>query len=140
MTRDTMNIHWSFWLICIVALLWNLMGCLNFIIQMNADVVSSYRETEVAIILNRPLWATIAFAIAVFGGALGSILLMLKRPTAIHLCVVSLIGVVVAVLHSLTIEASLGIGELIGIVYMPLLLAVFLVWYAIHAYNKGWLQ
>jgi len=46
---------------------------------MNTEMVSSYRETEQAIIQSRPLWAAIGFAIAVFGGALGGILLLLKK-------------------------------------------------------------
>jgi hypothetical protein len=46
----TIKTHWSFWLISSVMLVWNVLGCVNFIVQMNPDIVSSYRETEQAII------------------------------------------------------------------------------------------
>ena len=65
------GVHWSFWLISIIALLWNVMGSINFFMQMNADIVAGLPETHRAIIEGRPLWATAGFALAVFGGALG---------------------------------------------------------------------
>ena len=63
--------HFSFWIFAAVGLLWNLMGCLNYIMQANADVVAQMPELYQAIIAARPAWATAAFAIAVFGGAAG---------------------------------------------------------------------
>ncbi len=62
-------VHWSFWLIGAVALIWNVVGVINFFMQMNPDVLAAYRESERAIVEGRPAWATGAFAIAVFGGA-----------------------------------------------------------------------
>ena len=59
--------HFSFWIFAAVGLLWNLMGCLNYIMQANADVVAQMPELYQAIIAARPAWATAAFAIAVFG-------------------------------------------------------------------------
>ena len=43
------SVHWSFWVIVPFMLIWNVMGCMNFIVQMNPDMVASYRETEQAI-------------------------------------------------------------------------------------------
>ena len=73
-------VHWSFWAISAVALAWNLMGVTNFFMQMNPDMIASYRDSERAIIEGRLVWATGSFVIAVFGGALGSILLLLRKP------------------------------------------------------------
>ena len=44
-------VHWSFWLIVPFLLIWNVMGCINFMVQMNPDMVASYRGTEQAIIV-----------------------------------------------------------------------------------------
>ena len=76
------GVHWSFWVIGAVALIWNVLGSINYIVQMNADSLSAYRELERAIIEGRPAWATGAFAIAVFGGALGSVLLLLRKSAS----------------------------------------------------------
>jgi len=85
------------------------MGCINFFMQMNPDMISSYRETEQAIIQGRPAWATVAFFIAVFGGALGA-------------------GI------------DFGTGELIGIIFMPVAIAVFLIWYFKYTESEGWIS
>ena len=132
------TVHWSFWAVTIFMLIWNVMGCINFFIQMNPEMVASYRENEQAIIAGRPLWATIAFAIAVFGGVLGCILLMLKKYAAFYLFVFSLPGVVVTTVHTLGIGVNFGVGDILGIILMPLLVAAFLIWYTKYVANKGW--
>ena len=134
------NVHWSFWLLSAFMLIWNAMGCINFFVQMNPEMISSYRENEQAIIQGRPMWATVAFAIAVFGGALGCLLLMLKKSVAFYLFIASLLGVVVTTAHTLGVGIEFGTGELIGIIFMPVAVAVFLIWYSKYAERKGWIS
>jgi len=134
------NVHWSFWFISAFMLLWNVMGCINFLVQMNPEMISSYRENEQAIIQGRPVWATVAFAIAVFGGALGCLLLMLKKSVAFYIFIASLLGVVVTMVHTLGVGINFGTGEIIGILFMPVAVAAFLIWYSKYAEHKGWIN
>ncbi len=134
------SVHWSFWVISTVALIWNAMGLINFFAQMNPEVLSAYRESECAIVIGRPLWATAGFAAAVFGGALGSLLLLFKKSLAIYLFFASLFCVVVTMIHALGIRIDFGLGEILGIILMPLVVAAFLIWYAKRAKNKGWIR
>jgi len=136
----TGTVHWSFWAIIIFMLIWNVMGCINFFVQMNPEMVASYRENEKAIITGRPVWATVAFAIAVFGGALGCLLLLVKKSIAFYFFIASLLGVVVTIVHTLSIGIEFGIGEVIGIIIAPLMVAVFLIWYSKYVQNKGWIS
>lgn len=133
------NIHWSFWLIAAFMLLWNVMGCINFIVQMNPEMIASYRENEQAIINGRPLWATVAFAIAVFGGAVGCLMLLLKKSIAYYLFISSLIGVIVTMGHTLGIGIEFAAAEIMGFVLMPVLVAAFLIWYYRLVEKKGWI-
>ena len=130
------GVHWSFWLIGARALIWNAMGVVNYFMQMNPDVLELYRESERAIIEGRPAWATGAFAIAVFGGTLGSLLLLLRKSAATYLFVVSLLGVIGAMVHTLGVGVEFGLGEMLGIILMPLAVAAFLTWYSRHAEGK----
>ena len=132
------NVHWSFWLISGFMLIWNVMGCINFIIQMNPEMISSYRENEQAIIQGRPVWATGAFAIAVFGGTLGCLLLLLKKSVAFYIFIASLIGVVITQAHTLSIGINFGTGEMIGIIFMPIAVAAFLIWYSKYYADPNW--
>ncbi len=141
MSDENVNaVHWSFWVIGTVALIWNVMGCINFIVQMNPDMVASFRESEQTIILGRPAWATVAFCIAVFGGAFGCLLLMLKKSVAFYLFISSLLGVAATMIHTLRADISFGIGEVLGIIIMPLAIAVFLIWYSKYVETKGWVN
>ena len=134
------GVHWSFWVIGAVALLWNVMGAINFFMQMDPDMLAAYRESERAIIEGRPAWATAGFAIAVFGGALGCLLLLLRKSVAFYLFIASLLGVIVAMTHTLGVGADFGLGEILGIILMPVVVAAFLIWYSKRAENKGWIS
>ncbi len=134
------GVHWSFWLIGAVALIWNGMGVINFFVQMNPDMLAAFRESERAIIEGRPAWATGAFAIAVFGGALGCLLLLLRKSAACYLFIGSLLGVIVTMIHTLGVDMDVGLGEILGIILLPLVVAAFLIWYSKQAESKGWIS
>lgn len=131
------KIHWSFWVICVVALIWNVMGSANFIMQMNPDMLAQYPEAAKSLIASRPMWATGAFAIAVFVGVIGDILLILKKATAFYLFVISFLGVIVTNIHTFQVSSAIDIwiGSL-----MSLFIAAFLIWYSQLVTRKGWIS
>ena len=134
------GVHWSFWAIGVVTLIWNAMGGINFIVQMMPDMITAYPESEQAIIMGRPLWATIAFGAAVFAGAFGCILLLMRKSSAYYLFIASLIGVIITMVHTFSTGFKFETGETIGLVFMPIIIAVFLIWYAKYAGCKGWIS
>ena len=138
--KNVSTAHWSFWLIGVIALVWNVLGAVNFFAQMDPEVLAAYRDSERAIIAGRPAWATVAFATAVFGGALGSLLLLLRKKLACWLFIASLLGVIVTMIHTLRVDIEFGPGEIVGIILMPVVFAAFLIWYAKRAESKGWLS
>jgi len=137
------GVHWSFWAIGAVALIWNVMGVINFFWQMNADALAAMPESHRAIVEGRPAWATGGFAIAVFGGALGCLLLLLRKSAAYYLFIASLLGVIVQLIHTLGIATStidFSPFDILMIILMPLVVAAFLIWYAKQAESKGWIS
>ena len=126
--------HFSFWIVAALGLVWNLVGCLNYVVQTNPDVVAQMPEVYQVIINGRPAWATAAFAIAVFGGAVGCILLLLRRRVAIGVLVLSLIGII-----GTAVFTAMLIG-LVPSVMMSFLVAAALLWYATIAQRKDWLR
>ena len=144
MNDDTVGgVRRSFWAIGAVTLIWNVMGVINFFMQMNADALASFPESHRAIVVGRPAWATGAFAIAVFGGALGCLLLLLRKPAAYYLFIASLLGVIVQLIHTLGIASStidFSPFEISMIILMPLAVAAFLIWYSKWAESKGWIR
>src|SRR5437016_12612552 len=143
-TNETVGgVHWSFWAIGAVTVVWNVMGVINFFMQMNADALASFPESHRAIVVGRPAWATGAFAIAVFGGALGCLLLLLRKPAAYYLFIASLLGVIVQMTPYLGMAGStmdFGPFEISMFILMPLVVAAFLIWYSKQAESKGWIS
>ena len=137
MNNNVDRIHWSFWVIGIVALIWNVMGCINYLMQMKPDALATYPEAARMLVADRPGWATGAFAVAVFGGALGCLLLLVKKSVAYYAFVASFLGVVVTNIYTFGVTDSTGIwvGSL-----MSLAVAVFLVWYSKSVKRKGWIS
>ncbi|MGB5205651.1 MAG: hypothetical protein WBN63_15820, partial [Eudoraea sp.] len=73
-----------FWIVSIVALLWNLMGVMAYLGQayMTDEMKAGYTSDQLALMESTPAWVTAAFAIAVWGGLLGCIVLLLRRKLA----------------------------------------------------------
>ena len=134
------GVHWSFWAIGAVALIWHVLSGINFFAQMNPDVLDAYRESERALVEGRPAWVTGAFAIAVFGGAIGSLLLLLRRSAAFYAFVASLLGAIVTMTHSLGVDIEFGVGVILGTIVLPPVLAAFLIWYSKWSESKGWIS
>ena len=141
--KTVAGVHWSFWVIAAFALIWNVLGSLNYLGQMNADLVAAMPETHRAIIDGRPAWATGGFALSVFAGALGGLLLLLRKSAALYLFVASMLGTIVTMIHTTGIATSkvdFSSGEIIVMILLPLMVAAFLIWYSRSAEKKGWID
>jgi hypothetical protein len=133
------SVHWSFWGISVVTLIFNVMGVINYFVQMNADSLASFPESYRPIIEGRPAWATAAFAIAVFGGSLGCLLLLLRKSTAFYLFIAALLGVIVTMVHIFGVAGFSSFEIWIGVL-MQLVVTAFLVWYSKFTESKGWVR
>jgi hypothetical protein len=134
---ETKKPHWSFWFVCILALIWSMTGCMNFIMQMYPDMLANYPKSAQSLIATRPIWATLAFAIAVFGSLIADVLLMLRKSIAYYFFLTSLIGIFVTNIH--TIQAGYDIKIWVGSL-MLLVIGLFLVWYTKTVKQKNWIK
>ncbi len=127
----------------VLALVWNLMGVMAFISQMmmTPEMIAKLPQAEQALYTSVPLWATIAFACAVLGGALGSLALLMKKTLAKPLLILSLIGVTVQMFHSFVISNSFEVFGPGGAIMpaMVVIIAIALVRLAGKAKVKNWL-
>ena len=142
--QSTNKLPTSFYIISGAALVWNLLGVMAYVMQvtMTQEAMNALPEAERMLLENAPVWATSAFAIAVNGGALGCLLLLLRQAWAFPVLVASLVGVLLQMYHSFFIANSIevyGPGRMI-MPAMILVIAIFLVWYSKGAKEKGWIN
>ena len=144
MSNITNKPNIAFWIIGIIALIWNLMGVFAYITQVNMtpEVIAALPEAEQSLYNNVPTWVTGAFAIAVFGGALGCILLLLKKKLATPVLIISLIGIIAQMVYNFGMSKAAEVYGPGGMVMpaMVVLFGIFLVWYSKQVTVKGWLS
>ncbi len=130
--------------VVIVALLWNLLGCVAYLsdVMLTPDDVAKMPAAQQALYASRPAWAVAATAFAVWGGALGSIGLLLRKRWAKAVLLVSLAGVVVqdVGLFALTEAGSLAGPVALALQGLVLVIAVALVLLGRKADRQGWLS
>ena len=82
--------------VAILALLWNLLGCMAYLadVMMSAEDVAKLTADQQAMYAARPAWSVAATAIAVWFGSLGCVGLIMRKGWAMPLLVLSLLGVI----------------------------------------------
>ena len=127
-----------YWLVSLIALVWNGMG-VNAYLQQAYDTESyraMYSEEQLEIAAGLPAFVTAAFAIAVFGGLTASVLLLFRNKLASFVFLVSLLAVLVQ-------TGYLLINGYVSNLVMTILIVVFAVvmlWFSRMAKAKSWLN
>lgn len=142
-TKTTKPILW-YWVISIIALLWNLAGVGAYLGQayMKDEMMAAYSEVQKDLMNNLPPWITGAFAIAVFAGILGCFALLMRKKWAHPLFVISLFAVLARTFHFFfmtngTELFSFGEGTIMPIV--TVVISAFLVIFTKVSIDKKWL-
>jgi hypothetical protein len=133
-----------FWIVAIVAIVWNLMGVVSYIstVMTSPEAIAAMPQAEQALYNNTPIWATSAFAIAVFAGVAGSVLLLLRKSIAFPVFGISLAGIIIQMSYWLLMTNSIAVYGPGGVTMpiMVIIIGIFLVWFSSMAKAKGWLR
>ncbi len=125
-----------------VALLWNLLGCAAFAMDamMAPADVARLDPAQQALYAARPAWTLVATAVAVIGGALGCIGLLMRRRWALPVLVLSLLGVIVQDIALFVLVDGATLAGPVAVVLQAVVLAVAigLVLLARTAIRRGW--
>ena len=134
----------SFYIIGVAALVWNLIGVVQYVIRvtMNDAAIAALPVNQQIFIHEMPGWATAAFAIATNAGALGCVLLLLRKDWAYPLFIVSLLGILVQNIHGFAIADGLEVfgGAGAALTALVLIIAAVMIWYSKGAKDKGWIS
>ena len=133
-----------FWVISSIALVWNLMGVFNYLDQvfMTDKVLETLPKEQQILYQDISAWVTAAFAIAVFSGTLGSLLLLLKKKIASTFFIISFLGIMGQMSYGLLIDQNSDSYGPMGIA-MPIIIIAFggyLIWYSRKANEHRWLS
>jgi hypothetical protein len=133
------------WIVGVVSLLWNAFGCYDYLMTnlKNAAYLAQMTPDQNAYMNSLPSWLTAFWALGVWGGLLGSVLLLMRSRYAVWAFALSFIGAVVGLGYQIAIvqmPASMKQGFMGFIPWFIILFAAFLLWYAWSAEKKGLLR
>lgn len=134
---------WHLWLIGIIALLWNSYGAYDYVMThtQNAAYMAAFSKIQLEYFYNLPTWSVASWAIAVWGGVLGAILLLFGKKLCTPVFLISLISLVTTNIYSYVISNGYKVmgGELTALVLPTVifLVAIGLYIYAKVMSNKG---
>ena len=132
-----------FKVVAVLALLWNVLGCVAFFadLRLSLEEVAQLPDAQQALYAARPTWAVAATGLAVFGGVLGCLGLLLRRTWAVAVLALSLLGVAVqdVALFVLVDGARLAGPVAVGMQAVVLLVGIALLLLARKARVQGWL-
>ena len=125
----------------VLALLWECFGCAMYLMQVTTDPASLPIDQR-AMWNATPPWMVGAYAIAVWVGLVGAVLLLMRRKLAEPLLLISLLAVVVQFGGVLAVPA---LREVTPDSAYTLPIVIFVVCYGIYmlarrARKQGWLQ
>lgn len=95
---------WHLWLVGALGVLWNGFGCFDFTMTAtrNAAYLEPYPKEMLDYWFAMPWWMWGIWAIGVFGGLLGSILLLMRRALAVQLLAASFLAALVSLVIGMT--------------------------------------
>lgn len=115
-----------FTVVAVLALLWNLLGCIAFFsdLRLSPDDLAKLPAAQQALYAARPVWAVAASGMAVFGGVLGSIGLLLRRKWAFPVFVLSLLGILIQDLALFVLADGASLAGPVAVVMQVVVLAI----------------
>lgn len=95
------------WIVGILALLWNAFGAFDYVMSQtqNAAYLAQFSDADRLYFNSFPAWAVAAWALGVWGGLVGSLLLLARSRHAEFAFGLSLLGLLVATIYQHVLSA-----------------------------------
>ncbi len=133
---------WHLWAIGVVALLWNALGAFDYLMTQtkNEAYMAQFTAEQLDFFYGLPAWVVAAWAIAVWGGVLGAVLLLLRKQIAVWVLLVSLVAMVLTAFQNYVLSNGLEvIGDAFALTFTAVIfvVALGLFIYARHMRARG---
>lgn len=124
------------WIIGVVALLWDSMGAYDYLMTQtqNASYMAKFTQEQLDYFYGFPMWVEVFWALAVWGGLLGCILLLLRKCLALPVLVVSFVSMVITAIYNFGLSKGM---EVMGTGGFMFTVAIFLVALGLVIYARA---
>ena len=130
-----------FMIAAVASLLFMGLGCVSYLMHVLANPATMPLDQRAAYEAE-PVWVTSAYAVAVWIGLLGAVLLLMRRKVAEWLLLLSLVAVLIwlaGLILVTPLRENMSANDLlVAIVVTALTWTVY--WFARHSRQRGWLR
>jgi hypothetical protein len=144
MNQTTVKTPVHLWIIGVLAVLWNSGGAFDYsATQLRLkSYMSKFTPEQLEYFYSFPAWMDAAWAIAVWGSLLASLLLLLRKSLAVWLFALAILGLAVSTLYNFVLANGLeAMGQGAAIFTAVIwIIAVFLLFYARAMAKRGVLR
>ncbi|MFS4447690.1 hypothetical protein [Maribacter sp. 2307UL18-2] len=125
-----------FWVLAVLGLLWNLIGVYFYLIEayMKDEMRATLSDAQRAIFETQPVWLTAAYALAVFGGALGCIGLLVRKKWATPLFLLSLVALIARTCYYFFMTNATEVFDMVQGTILPI--AVIIIGALLYIFSK----
>ncbi len=133
------------WVVGGLALAWSATGAVDYVLTQiqHEAYMSSFTPEQRAFFYGFPAWVVSAWAVAVWCGVLGALLLLLRRRLAVWVLLLSFLAMVVTTVHNYVLSNGLevvGDPVTLGFTALIVLVAAALYVYARAMQRRGVLR
>lgn len=140
-TATASRTPWHLWVVGILAFLWNGMGAVDYLMTetRNEAYMSKFTPEQLDFFYGFPAWVVAFWAIAVWGGLLGSIFLLLRKRFAVQTFLVSFVAMVITSIRNYGFADGLAVTGGFGLVFSLIIFvfALLLYFYARAMRDRG---
>ena len=117
---------WHLWLVGILALLWDSMGAWDYLMTQtqNESYMNRFTPEQLEFFYGFPAWVVAFWALAVWGGVLGALLILLRKRAAVPVLLVSFLAMVVTSIHNLVFSNGIEVMGGLGLMFSALIFVV----------------
>jgi len=123
---------WHLWVVGVLGVLWNCVGAFDYLMTQtrNESYMGQFTPEQLEYFYGFPMWVVAFWAVAVWGGLLGAVLLLLKKRIAVPLLLASFLSMIVSSIHNFLLSNGLevmgGPGAVFSVVIFFVALGLWL--------------
>jgi hypothetical protein len=128
------------WVTGVLGFLWSSVGALDFVMTQtrNESYMSAFSPEQLSFFYGLPLWTVVTWGIAVWGGVIGAIFLLLRKGVAVWIFLVSLICMLITTFQNYILSNGMEVmGDTFSLIFTAV---IFLIALGLFLYSRAMLK
>lgn len=135
--NEPVKAPWHLWVVGLAGCLWSAMGAMDYVMSKLRveSYMAKFTPEQLEFFYGFPFWVNAAWAVAVWFGVIGCIILLLRKSLAVGVLLASLIAMVITTFHNYILSNGLEvIADTFSLVFTAV---IFLVALGLYLYARA---